>query len=146
MNFLKNPKFASAISLTNLALLAFLLAGAGPGAKIHDELYARKFVLLGPDGKARGLWSSKNGADLIMTDQAGKPAILIYVDDRKKQNYGILLYTDPGKLAIGISAGDEPHVRVHDPNSQAVASIEIIGDKSGFVVMDKNGEFVWTAP
>lgn len=117
------------VSASALAALGFLACTEVGAQRLTDEVRAKRFVVVGADGRDRSRWGPGSGANstvLQFLDKEGEDLVRIGVVDGKEdgREVGILSLTDrKGSLASVLPRG-----------------VSLLGDD------DKDGKIIWSAP
>ena len=147
------------IACAAVAVLGLVVLVGAAGSKVPDEVKARKFVLLGEEGKRLGTWWSIDGTSFLdLHDKNGKVVVL-----RLSVNplYGAEVSLGRGvgeRLALlAMGADGSPYLRLEDKNGfsavlgstnlkQAQTGVIEKRPASSLVFLNKDGEVVWKAP
>jgi len=111
------------------------MAGAEGGAAAVNEVRAKKFVLVDDAGKVHaGLAPTKDGAGLILFDEAGKTRAMLSVG-------ALGLYDAEGKTRVMLSVGaDGPALGLFDAAGKTRAGLSVGAHGPGLVMADENGK------
>jgi len=147
------------LGVVAVAALGLVVMTGATWSKVPDEVKARKFVLIGEEGKRLGTWWSIDGTSFLdLHDKNGEVVVL-----RLSVNplYGAEVSLGRGvgeRLALlAMGADGSPYLRLEDKNGfsavlgstnlkQAQTGVSEKRPASSLVFFNKDGKVIWKAP
>ena len=148
-----------ALGIVSVAVLGLVVMIGATWSKVPDEVKARKFVLIGEEGKRRGVWWGFDGvSNLDLLNKDGTEVVL-----RLSVNplYGAEVSLGRGvgeRLALlAMGADGSPYLRLEDKNGfmAVLGNTELKVTHTGevrkrpassLVFFNKDGKVIWSAP
>ena len=155
----RENRWWKALGVVAVAALGLFVMTGAIWSKVPDEVKARKFVLIGEEGKKRGVWWGHDSvSNLDLLDKDGREVVIrLSVNPLYGAEVSLGRVRGERLALLAMGADGSPYLRLKDKNGfsavlgstnlkQAQTGVIEKRPASSLVFLNKDGEVVWKAP